>query len=641
MKVEPEALLPTSSLGEYSEHLDDHLGGLRTILEALPAAIYTTDAQGRITSFNEEAVRFSGRVPQLGSDSWCISWKLYWPDGTPLPHDQCPMAVALREGRPVRGVAAIAERPDGTRVHFMPYPTPLKDASGKLIGAVNMLVDITEQAQSEETRARLAAIVESSDDAIVSKSLDGIIRSWNRGAETIFGYTAAQAVGQHITLIIPEERRAEEDQVLAKIRRGEVVDHFETVRRAKDGRRLDISLTVSPIRDGRGRIIGASKIARDITERKQVEERLHSLVELLRQADQRKDEFIAMLAHELRNPISAIAIAADLLARGTIEDRKARFAVPAIARQVKQLRRLVDDLLNMARINTGKLTLRKQALNLLEFAQRVIADHRALAANGAAIEVRGAEAWIEADPARLEQMIENLVDNATKYGGKNIVITVSLDDRWGRLAVQDDGQGIAAESLKSLFQPFVQGVQPSDREQHGLGLGLALVERFAALHGGGVQAHSDGPGKGSLFTIALPLARRAANVATTRAELAHAGKRRVLVVEDEDDSRECLKLLLETEGHEVSLTDNGASALEEMAKFRPDIALVDVGLPGMDGYEVARRARALPHGKKITLVAMTGYGGEKNRRRAKQAGFDVHVIKPISYEQLACAFSRS
>jgi PAS domain S-box-containing protein len=760
MKFERDLPFGASSMGQYSTEVYDRLGGLRAILEALPAAIYTTDAEGRITSFNDEAVRFSGRVPQLGSDSWCVTSKLYWPDGTPLPHDQCPMAVALREGRPVRGVSAIAERPDGTRVHFMPYPTPIRDTSGKVIGAVNMLVDITEQKRAEEAqarlaaivassvdaifstslngaiqtwnsgaeylfgysaaealgqpvaiivpedrvaeeaelsariargevvvnfetvrrakdgrrfevsltaspvrnaagrvvgasriprdiserkraeeaRSRLAAIVASSDDAIVSKSLDGIIRTWNRGAERIFGYTAEEATGRHIALIIPEDRRAEEDMVLAKVRCGDTVDHFETVRRAKDGRLIDISLTVSPIRDARGKVIGASKIARDISERKRMDAELEMMVAALREADTRKDEFIAMLAHELRNPLSAIAVATDLLTRSTIEDRKARFAVPAIERQMRQLRRLVDDLLNMARITSGKLTLRKEPLELKALAERAIADYRAaLVAAGTAIVLQGAEAWVDADPARLRQMIENLLDNATKYGGRNITVTVSADQHGAHLSVQDDGQGIAPEMQASLFQPFVQGAQPADREQRGLGLGLALVERLASLHGGGVDAASEGLGKGSTFTISLPLAKPAARDERRRTPIAT--KRRVLVVEDEVDSRECLKLLLETEGHQVALTDNGAAALEEIARFRPDIALVDVGLPGMDGYEVARRVRTLPGGKHLKLIAITGFGGDKHRRRAKSAGFDMHVVKPISYEQLARVFN--
>ncbi|HET7364397.1 MAG TPA: PAS domain S-box protein [Burkholderiales bacterium] len=760
MKFESDLPLGASSMGQYAERLFDRLGGMRAVLEALPAAVYTTDAEGRITGFNDEAVRFSGRVPQLGTDSWCVTWKLYWPDGRPLPHDQCPMAVSLREGRPVRGVSAIAERPDGTRVHFMPYPTPIKDANGKVIGAINMLVDITEQKhaeeaqarlaaivassadaiystslggtiqtwnrgaehlfgystaevlgrpvsilipedrraeetelmariargevvvnfetvrvakdghridisltaspirnakgrvvgasriprniterkRSEEARARLASIVASSDDAIVSKSLDGVIRTWNRGAERMFGYTAEEAVGRHITLIIPQERRSEEDMVLAKVRRGEVVDHFETVRRAKDGRLLDISLTVSPIRDAHGQVIGASKIARDVTERKRMDAELRSLVAQLREADTRKDEFIAMLAHELRNPLSAIAVATDLLARSSLDDRKARFAVPAIERQMRQLRRLVDDLLNMARITSGKLTLRKESIELKAFAERAIADYRALVASGTSIVLQAVEAWVDADPARLKQMIENLIDNATKYGGRNITVMVSADAQGAHISVRDDGQGIAQELQASLFQPFVQGAQPTDREQRGLGLGLALVERLASLHGGSVAAASEGLGKGSTFTISLPLAKPAA-ASDERRQARAAAKHRVLVVEDEVDSREALKLLLETEGHEVALSDSGAAALEEIVRFRPDIALVDIGLPGMDGYEIARRARELQAGKDLKLIAITGYGGEAHRRRARSAGFDMHVVKPISYEQLARAFS--
>src|SRR5690242_5765429 len=260
--------LQNSSLAQFSEALNERLGGLKAILDAIPAAVYTTDAEGRLTGFNEAAVRFSGRVPRLGSDSWCVTWKLYRPDGTPLPHDQCPMAVALKEGREIRGVTAIAERPDGTRVHFMPYPTLLRDARGKIVGAVNMLVDVSEQVRADELQARLAAIVDSSSDAIFSTSLDGVIRTWNRGAERLFGWSEFEAVGQSSKLIIPEDRRAEEERVLERIRRGEMVSHLETTRFTKSGRLLDISLTVSPIRDAHGNIIGAARIPRDITDRK-------------------------------------------------------------------------------------------------------------------------------------------------------------------------------------------------------------------------------------------------------------------------------------------------------------------------------------------------------------------------------------
>jgi len=206
----------------------------RELLDALPAAIYTTDAAGRLTYYNAAAVQLAGRVPDLGSDEWCVTWRLYWPDGTPLPHDECPMALALKTGRPVRGVEAIAERPDGTRVPFMPYPTPLHDASGNVVGAVNMLVDLTERSQAEQVRQLLASIVESSDDAIVSKDLDGVIASWNPGAERLFGYTADEVVGKSVTTLFPPDLLHEEHAILKRIRRGEKIDHYETVRRRKD-----------------------------------------------------------------------------------------------------------------------------------------------------------------------------------------------------------------------------------------------------------------------------------------------------------------------------------------------------------------------------------------------------------------------
>lgn len=246
----------------------------RQIIDSLPAAIYTTDAEGRLTHFNQAAVKFSGHTPQLGTDHWCVSWKLYYPDGTPMRHDECPMAVALKEGRIIEGAEAIAERPDGTRRWFTPFPTPLRDRNGKIIGGINMLVDITDRKHAERTDSLLAGIVDSSDDAIVSKTLDGIITSWNLAAERVFGYTAEEAIGQHITLIIPPDRWSEEDMIIAKLRRGERIDHFETVRRRKDGSPVELAVTISPVRDASGHVIGASKVARDVSERKRAERAL-------------------------------------------------------------------------------------------------------------------------------------------------------------------------------------------------------------------------------------------------------------------------------------------------------------------------------------------------------------------------------
>jgi PAS domain S-box-containing protein len=307
--------------------LEPHASHWREVLMVLPVAIYTTDMSGRITFYNEAAAELWGHRPRIGHDEWCGSWRLRWPDGTPMSHDECPMAVALREEREVRGAEAIAERPDGTRVPFLAFPTPLRGASGKMIGALNMLVDLTAQKKREEGQQLLSAIVESSEDAIVSKDLDGRIRSWNKGAERLFGYTAREAIGKPITMLIPEDRQNEEPGIIERICKGERVDHYETVRLRKDGSKISISLTVSPIRDSTGRVIGASKIARDISERKESQ---HRILMLMREVNHRvKNQYAVILSmiretskrsrdslefeKQVRNRIMALARSHDLL----------------------------------------------------------------------------------------------------------------------------------------------------------------------------------------------------------------------------------------------------------------------------------------------------------------------------------------
>lgn len=252
---------------------------IRDVLRALPEALYMTDAQGRITLFNEAAATLWGRAPEIGQAEFCGSWKLFWPDGRPLPHAECPMALALRERQPNRGHEIVAERPDGSRVTVLAFPTPLFDARGELVGAINMLVDVTHRSIAYEEAQRFTAIVNSSDDAIVAKDLDGVIVSWNKGAERLFGYTADDIVGKPVAVLIPADRHDEEPHILSRIRAGEAIDHYETIRRRKDGSLIEISLSVFPIRNRQGRIIGAAKIARDITERRRAEVQQHLLIQ--------------------------------------------------------------------------------------------------------------------------------------------------------------------------------------------------------------------------------------------------------------------------------------------------------------------------------------------------------------------------
>ena len=313
IRLDAEELKWPDFLAPPGENLALGESHFRQMLDAMPAAVYITDAAGVITYYNEAAAALWGHRPVLGQSQWCGSWKLYWPDGRPLPHDQCPMAMALREGRPNRGLEVVAERPDGLRVPFMPYATPLHDESGALVGAVNMLVDLTDHKRAEERAQRLASIVEFSDDAIISKDLDGVITSWNRGAERLFGYTAEDAIGRPITILIPPDRQNEEPAILDRIRHGELVDHYETVRRRKDGSLVDISLTVSPIKNAEGRIVGASKIARDISDRKR--------------AHEKQVLFVREIKHRIKNTMAIVqAIARQTLRAVSDADREAFFA---------------------------------------------------------------------------------------------------------------------------------------------------------------------------------------------------------------------------------------------------------------------------------------------------------------------------
>jgi PAS domain S-box-containing protein len=470
------------------------------LLERLPAAAYVCDAEGLITYFNQHAVQLWGRAPRLNDpvDRFCGSFKLFSPDGVPLAHDQCWMALALQTDSNYNGYELILEQPDGTRLTALAHANPIHDDSGKLLGAVNVLVDISEGKRREEASARLAAIVESSDDAIVAKTLDGTITAWNLGAERIFGYTASEAIGQNITLIIPPERRSEEDEVLARLGRGEKVDHFETVRQAKDGRRIDISLTVSPIKNAAGRIIGASKVARDITERKRQEE-------LLKEANRAKDEFLAMVSHELRTPLNAILGWARIAQRDPASTRR---ALEIVERNARHQAKLIDDLLDLSRIVSGKLRLDITSVHIPHVISTAVESLRLAAeAKGVALEPQlDAELPLVAgDGQRLHQVICNLIGNSIKFtpAGGRVVVNARQASSSIEIRVSDTGKGIHPKFMPHLFEAFRQGEGTSVRS--GLGLGLAIVRHLVELHGGTVRAHSEGEGKGATLSVTLPV----------------------------------------------------------------------------------------------------------------------------------------
>jgi signal transduction histidine kinase len=351
-------------------------------------------------------------------------------------------------------------------------------------------------------------------------------------------------------------------------------------------------------------------------------------------ANSAKDEFLAMLGHELRNPLGAISNAAHVL--GLVENvgPLVNRAQGIISRQVVQLGRVVDDLLDVSRVTSGKITLERQPLDLADLARRVAT---LIGDSAHTVSVDAAEVWVDGDPARLEQVVVNLLENALKYtpSGGAIRVLVAPEGHDAVLSIRDSGVGIGPELLPRVFDLFVQGDHSLDRSKGGLGIGLTLVRRLVAQHGGTVTVASEGTGKGSTFTVRLPAVSRPPKPGAAAPAPRSTGARRVLVIEDNDDSRHMLRELILLLGHEVYEAVDGVTGVSTALSLEPDLALVDVGLPGIDGYEVARRLREHPVGRRLRLVALTGYGLPEDRERARTAGFDLHLVKPVDPARIA------
>jgi PAS domain S-box-containing protein len=710
--------------------------------------------------------------------------------------------------------------------HTLTNRPPAGTGAGfEVVSARNVSAEFNPDSRSTEEPdyslqlALLAAIVQSSDDAIVSKTLDGRILSWNAGASRIFGYTAEEVIGRPITIIIPPELHDEERRILNQVRGGHRIEHFDTIRIAKDGRRIPISLTVSPVRDSRGVIIGASKVARDVSERKRaeqallasegrlaaeadalaklnelstqlwrsrsldegldeilaavidllgaekgniqlldaegsklsivaqrgfgpdyleffrevsatddsaysralrsgqriliedvetdgpyaafralartagycsmistplmsadgaplgmvsshfrlihrpsqqelrrldlylrqasdfiqrckLEQELQRSEEALRDADRRKDEFLALLAHELRNPLAPIryALAANRKSGRTPEQRKR--AEEIIERQVTHMSRLLDDLLDVSRITRNSLELKKSPTELtlvvgsaIETARPMLDTKR----HTLSVDLPKRAVQLEADAVRLAQVFSNLLINAAKYTDPGGLIQLRAAQEGNEIvvAVRDNGIGISADMMPRLFAMFSQAQAALGRSEGGLGIGLSLVRGLVTLHGGSVEAHSDGPGCGSEFIVRLPAGTPVDDHADTEVEaealVAGAGMK-ILVVDDNRDAADACATLLELSGHHVQTAYTGRRALELAETFRPHALLLDIGLPDLDGYQLAGKVRAAPWGRGIILIAVTGWGQEEDRRRAFDAGFDHHLTKPIAAE---------
>jgi PAS domain S-box-containing protein len=622
---------------------------LQVTLSSIGDAVITTDNGGRITYLNPVAESLTGWLQRdaLGQALDTVFRIVNEETRQPVSN---PAERALREGVIV-GLAnhTVLVRRDGSELPIDDSAAPITDEAGHVAGCVLIFRDVTEQRRLQRERTSqlqsarlLAAIVESSDDAIISKSLDGIIQSWNAGAERLFGYTPAEAVGRHISLVIPVDRIAEEDEIIASLKAGKPIEHFETERLRSDGELFQVSLTISPIKDDAGNVVGASKIVRDITDRKRVEADREKFVAQLADADRRKDEFLAMLAHELRNPLAPMSSAVQVLRLGAGDRQAVHSASEMLERQVGHMGRLVDDLLDMSRITRGKIELRKERAELGAIIDHAVEASRVLCRSmdhELTVTMPKQPIYVNADPTRIAQVVGNLLNNACKFTdrGGRILLGLEREGEQAVIRVKDNGIGIAVEQIPRLFEMFTQLDTSLERSRDGLGIGLTLVKTLVELHDGTVEVHSDGPGHGSEFVVRLPvlLAEPKPLSSSTQSPSRSGTGRRVLIVDDNEDGALSLAMLLRLDGHDTHTAHDGVEALAAAERLRPDAVLLDIGLPGLNGYEVCRRIREQPWGKDLVLVALTGWGQEEDRHRSTAAGFDMHLVKPVDRAALA------
>ena len=484
------------------------------LLDTLPAGAYTCDADGLITYFNEHALELWGRAPKLNDpiDRFCGSFRLLAADGTAIPHDQCWMARALKTRREYDGEIVI-ERPDGERRTVLAHVNPIRDGSGEVLGAVNVLVDITDRKHAED---------------------------------------------------------------------------------------------------------------------------------IVKTADRSKNEFLAILAHELRNPLAPIRNAVQILNREGALAPESQWAVSAIERQVRQMARLIDDLVDVARITSNRLELRKERVDLAAVLRSAVeTSSMLLKAGGQEFTVALPEEsiYLDADPVRLAQAVSNLLSNAAKYTEHGGRIWLIAERRGGEavITVRDTGVGISPAMLSHIFEMFTRGEQSQVRTLGGLGIGLTLVKRLVEMHGGTVAAESAGQDMGSTFVIRLPAAESSPGQPPTADGSLPSGASslRVLIVDDNRDAADSLAMLLRITGNEIRTTYDGLEALQVASDFRPEVVLLDIGLPKIDGHEVAQRLRREAWGQRICLIAVTGWSDESDRARSRAAGFDHHLVKPLDTSHLA------
>jgi PAS domain S-box-containing protein len=639
-RAEREVLATKEALEKKTSELAESLARLRATLESTFDGILVTDGQNRVTGFNQKLLGMWD-LPRAGTDG-----------GDPgAVLEACAAKVAdpvlyrnrieeIRRTSPPES-ADILELLDG-RVYER--HSTIQYLNGNSVGRVWSFRDITAQKQADfalrQQREWFEVTLGSIGDAVITTDMRAKVTYLNPVAEELTGWTSAEARGaplEQVFRIVNEYTGQEVENPIGKVlREGTIVGLANhTALLARDGRQIPIEDSAAPIRDAAGVVSGAVMVFHDVSVRRTAEE-------ALRDADRRKDEFLATLAHELRNPLAPIRQAARISKAPNATEAQKRWSHDVIERQVHHMSLLLDDLLDISRVTRGILVLRKQPTDLTSMIDAAVETARPsidAKRHNLRLQIPTEPLQFMADPLRMAQVLSNLLTNAAKYTDPEgtILLAATCELQEVVIRVSDNGVGIAADALPEIFEMFAQVHATRDRSEGGLGIGLALTRGLVELHGGKIEVRSAGLGRGSEFTVRLPCAVTAepGGQRQSVSESPAARSRRILIADDNRDSAETLAALLRMQGHQVTIVHDGPAAVGAFTDLAADVVVLDIGMPGLDGYEVAQKMRRSRPAAALTLIAVTGWGQEHDKERAFAAGFDYHLTKPVDFDRLA------
>ena len=610
-----------------------------TTLSSIGDAVIVTDANGKVSFINNVAQTLTGWLPGDAAGQPLVKiFNIVNEETRRRVAD--PVAKVIESGA-ITGLAnhTLLIARDGKEHPIDDSAAPIRGVDGKILGVVLVFRDITERKGAEAallaSERELRLITDIAPVYLARIDTQHRYLFVNKGYADRFGLDRDQVIGKRIPEVVGEEAFSTFKSYVDRALAGELVE-FEVEIPYQDIGVHYMHVTYVPEHDAKERVQGFVAVILDISARKRIEDQL-------RRADQSKDEFLAMLGHELRNPLAPIRTAAEILRRLGPAEPTVEKALLIIERQIIHLTRLVDDLLDVSRITQGKIVLQKETIELAPILQHALdTTHPLIESRHQIVNIQlpPTPIFVAGDTVRLTQIFSNLLNNAAKYTHDNglIEIRAELELEVVKIHVRDNGTGISPELLPRVFELFTQAQRDADRSQGGLGVGLTLVRRLVESHGGIVSASSAGLGKGSEFVVTLPVVLAPTAVALSVSAPAVppvSVKRKILVVDDNVDSAETMAMVLELDGHTIHIAHDGETALAAATSFLPEVVLLDIGLPGLDGYEVAARLRRLPATQRAVLVAFTGYSQPEDRRRATEAGFDHYVVKPVDLDALA------